>query len=147
VYWEHNWRILPDLVGNALRAIASASPGVLVHCSAGRDRTGMITALLLGNAGVPPAVVADDYAQSVRAMAGIPAHTPTHDRQSVWTPSEVESWVAQSTPLVRAVAHDAESTLARLGLTKSERATLRELLTSGENPRFATRGSRPEGHL
>ena len=67
-YWRHNWRILPDLVRNALVAISEASPGVLVHCSAGRDRTGMISAVLLGNAGVPAGRVARDYAASVRAV-------------------------------------------------------------------------------
>jgi len=129
-YWEHNWRILPDLVRGALQAIARAEFGVLVHCSAGRDRTGMITALLLGNAGVPPEVVADDYAQSVRAMAGVPAHTPTYDRQSVWTSADVDTWIAETTPLVRAVARDAKSTLARLGLAESERVRLSDVLTS-----------------
>jgi len=129
-YWEHNWRILPELVRATFVAIADAEPGVLVHCSAGRDRTGMISALLLGNAGVPPEVVADDYAQSVRAMAGVSAHTPTHDRQSEWTPADVDLWVAQTTPLVRVVARDAVRTLTRLGLTASRRAALRNMLTT-----------------
>ena len=145
-YWEHNWRILPHLVHGALQAIASAESGVLVHCSAGRDRTGMITALLLGNAGVPPEVVADDYAESVRAMAGVSAHTPTHDRQSGWTAVDVDTWVAQTRPLVRTVARDAESTLARLGMRESERARLSDVLTSGTSPHSVTRGNGPAAH-
>lgn len=44
--------------------------GVLVHCAAGKDRTGLIVALLLGALGVAPEVVAEDYgltAESLRA--------------------------------------------------------------------------------
>ena len=38
--------------------------GVVVHCFAGKDRTGIIAALLLGVAGVPDEIVAADYAAS-----------------------------------------------------------------------------------
>ena len=94
-YWPHNWRILPELVLNALVVISEATPGVLVHCSAGRDRTGMICALLLGNAGVPAEIVADDYATSVRTMAGIAHHAPTHDRQATWNGQQVSGWLGR----------------------------------------------------
>jgi protein-tyrosine phosphatase len=36
--------------------------GVLFHCHAGKDRTGLISALLLGVAGAAPEVIAADYA-------------------------------------------------------------------------------------
>jgi protein-tyrosine phosphatase len=55
----------PDAIAEAVRAIATAQPGgVLIHCHNGKDRTGMITALLLRLAGVPGAEVAADYAES-----------------------------------------------------------------------------------
>ncbi len=95
-YWRHNWRILPDLVLGALRAIADAPSGVLVHCSAGRDRTGMISTLLLANAGVPPTAVAEDHAASVRAMAGTGTHAPG-DRQATWDADQVTEWLATVT--------------------------------------------------
>jgi protein-tyrosine phosphatase len=46
-----------------LRALAQpgALPG-LVHCTAGKDRTGIVVALLLALAGVDHATIADDYA-------------------------------------------------------------------------------------
>ncbi len=48
-----------------MHAIACAPEGtVLVHCMAGRDRTGMVVALLLDLAGVSRAVIAEDYALS-----------------------------------------------------------------------------------
>ena len=44
-------------------AVADARPGgVLIHCYAGKDRTGMSVALLLSLAGVSDEDIADDYA-------------------------------------------------------------------------------------
>ncbi len=55
----------PKLVASTMRAIADAPPGgVLIHCHAGKDRTGMVAALLLGLAGVPDDVIIEDYALS-----------------------------------------------------------------------------------
>jgi protein tyrosine/serine phosphatase len=52
-------------VAGIMRAIAQApAGGVLVHCTAGKDRTGIIVALLLTLAGVPAETVAEDYAVS-----------------------------------------------------------------------------------
>jgi protein tyrosine/serine phosphatase len=49
----------------AIAAVADAREGgVLIHCAAGKDRTGLISALLLRLAGVPEAEIAEDYAES-----------------------------------------------------------------------------------
>jgi SAM-dependent methyltransferase len=54
----------------AFRAIAEAPPGgVLVHCHSGRDRTGVLVALVLTVAGVGPEVVAEDYARTEQSPA------------------------------------------------------------------------------
>lgn len=127
-YWPHNLRILPDLVRRTLETIASAKPGILVHCSAGRDRTGMITALLLANAGVAPELIADDYEESVRAMAGAQSNSPTLDRQSSWGPTEVATWLAETRPLVVAFAWGINEHLERVGLHHPDRDNLRSLL-------------------
>jgi protein-tyrosine phosphatase len=42
----------------------------LVHCTAGKDRTGLIVALLLRLAGVPSATIAEDYALSSTYLQG-----------------------------------------------------------------------------
>src|SRR5947199_7491646 len=48
-----------------LGAIAAAPPGVLLfHCVAGKDRTGLIAALLLALADAEPGAIAADYAMS-----------------------------------------------------------------------------------
>jgi protein-tyrosine phosphatase len=52
-----------------ISAIAAAPPGgVLYHCAAGRDRTGIVTLLLLALAGVEPDAIAADYELSIEAL-------------------------------------------------------------------------------
>jgi protein-tyrosine phosphatase len=54
----------PDSVLAALRIIAHTEGAAVVHCTAGKDRTGVVTALALADVGVErPAIVAD-YAAS-----------------------------------------------------------------------------------
>lgn len=127
-YWSHNLRILPGLVRQALKATAAARPGVLIHCSAGRDRTGIVAALLLANAGVAPEVVADDYAASVMQMAGARTHAPTDDRQATWGPSEADAWIATTRPIVIAFAAGIDQHLDHVGLHDDDRRRLRALL-------------------
>jgi protein-tyrosine phosphatase len=50
-------------------AIAEGSPTTLFHCYAGKDRTGIVAALLLGVAGVPDGVIADDYAETTAQIS------------------------------------------------------------------------------
>jgi len=53
-----------------VRALAGAAPGgVLIHCLAGKDRTGIAVALLLGLAGVSEADIAADYTLSMANLA------------------------------------------------------------------------------
>lgn len=49
-------------MADALRCIAEAERGVLFHCTAGKDRTGVLSAILLLHAGVPEETVIRDYA-------------------------------------------------------------------------------------
>lgn len=123
-------RILPHLVRATLEAIANATPGVLVHCRAGRDRTGLVRALLLANVGVAPEVIADDYTMSVRAMAGVASHQPIKDRQADWTPQAIDAWVETTHPLVLDFARRANTHLDTLQLALPTRQDLRTLLTT-----------------
>jgi protein-tyrosine phosphatase len=55
---------------HVLAVIANAAPGpLLFHCVAGKDRTGLVAALLLALADVEPAAIAADYAQSSGNLA------------------------------------------------------------------------------
>lgn len=52
----------PDLIASALAEIADAPDGpVLVHCHAGKDRTGLIVAVALDLVGVSRVAIAADY--------------------------------------------------------------------------------------
>ena len=48
----------------AARAIAAAEPAVVVHCAVGRDRTGLLVALLLRLCGLELETIAADHAES-----------------------------------------------------------------------------------
>jgi protein-tyrosine phosphatase len=62
-------------VGAAVKAVAHAPDGGLViHCVGGKDRTGLVSALLLSLAGVPVEEIAADYALSEERLR------PRHDK-------------------------------------------------------------------
>ena len=67
-YYGENLRRWPALIACAIAAVADApTGGVLIHCSAGRDRTGLIVALLLNLAEVEHSAILADYELGVRA--------------------------------------------------------------------------------
>jgi protein-tyrosine phosphatase len=56
-------------VAEVMAAIADAPEGaVLIHCAAGKDRTGLISALLLALVDVPAATIAEDYALTAECL-------------------------------------------------------------------------------
>ncbi|HVN60098.1 MAG TPA: tyrosine-protein phosphatase [Gaiellaceae bacterium] len=65
--------ILETFHGNFARAITAVARapegGVVVHCLVGRDRTGLVAALLLRLAGVEASAVAADWAESEANLA------------------------------------------------------------------------------
>jgi protein tyrosine/serine phosphatase len=66
-------------LGAVVEAIAEAPPGaVVVHCHGGRDRTGVVIALVLRLAGVADAAIAADYARTPGALPDTVANTLTH---------------------------------------------------------------------
>jgi protein tyrosine/serine phosphatase len=76
-YYPAALDFFPELIGFAMTTIAKAPPSILIHCSAGRDRTGLITALLLRLTDVTTDAIVDDYEAAVRrynqALAAQPA--------------------------------------------------------------------------
>lgn len=61
----------PDSIVAALRAIAEPEGATVVHCAAGKDRTGVVVALALALAEVPREVIAADYAHTQSQIAAI----------------------------------------------------------------------------
>jgi protein tyrosine/serine phosphatase len=58
-----------DSIIAALRLVAHADGATLVHCAAGKDRTGVVIAMALAEVGVEPAAIVDDYARSAERTA------------------------------------------------------------------------------
>ncbi len=71
----------PDSVVGSVRAIARADGAVLVHCAAGKDRTGVVVALALDAAGVDRGTIVGDYLASRERIDAIMARlvsSPTY---------------------------------------------------------------------
>jgi protein tyrosine/serine phosphatase len=75
-YWAMSYtRILRAYAPNfarALAAIADAEGAVVFHCAGGKDRTGLVAALLLRLAGAPIEAIAHDYSLTAERRAREP---------------------------------------------------------------------------
>jgi protein-tyrosine phosphatase len=74
-------------IGRALRIIAAAGAAPLViHCASGKDRTGLLAALVLSLLGVAEADIVADYALTGLATAGLIAdwHAAFPGRELLW---------------------------------------------------------------
>lgn len=61
----------PEEVTGALRSVATSEGAAIVHCAAGKDRTGVIVALALVVAGVEPDAIVADYMATADRMDAI----------------------------------------------------------------------------
>ncbi|MGW3039477.1 tyrosine-protein phosphatase [Kitasatospora sp. NPDC001159] len=72
----------PEAVTAAVEA--AARPGaVLLHCAAGKDRTGLLTALLLDLLGVPADLIVADYARTADVLPQIFANLAERHRTAL----------------------------------------------------------------
>ncbi|WP_255770554.1 tyrosine-protein phosphatase [Pseudarthrobacter sulfonivorans] len=68
-HYLHNVRLYPEKFVEVFRAVAGAAPGaVVIHCAAGRDRSGMVAAMIQDLAGHPDHAIADGYAKAARGI-------------------------------------------------------------------------------
>lgn len=59
-----------QVLGRVIREIAAAEGPVLVHCTAGKDRTGLVVALTLSALGIDRDIILADYAATAANLAG-----------------------------------------------------------------------------
>ena len=116
----------------AVFADADGLPG-LVHCTAGKDRTGVITALLLGLAGVPHETIIADYALTSTYlgegfMAGLKQRALergfTWEQYAPLTTCPPEN-MAQTLQHIDAAYGGVEPYLRHIGLSEAQLAGLR----------------------
>ena len=127
----------PDSVLAALRLIAHGDGATVAHCTAGKDRTGTVTALALAEAGVERAAIVADYAASAERYAAVMRrHAPAAfdgDRSRAAALRHVPRAVTMER-FLDALAEQAGgvgSWLEAHGWTETDRAALRRKLLAG----------------
>jgi len=116
----------------ALRVLAATGPGtVLFHCAVGRDRTGLVTLLLLSLAGVEPDAIADDYAASATALAPVYSLLGLSDQNAYVTALLTRHGTTTRQAILDLLdGFDAETYLRAAGVPPTELAALRGRLTA-----------------
>ena len=79
----------PAAFAGVFSAIAEADGGVVFHCFAGKDRTGLVAAMLLSLAGAAPEDIATDYGQTDLQLA-----------------EQYEVWISEAPPDKRELFRD-----------------------------------------
>jgi protein-tyrosine phosphatase len=126
-----------DNIASAITELAGdgAFPA-LVHCSAGKDRTGIVIALILAVLGVPDEVIVADYALSgiyldpelTPAIGQLQASTGLGDQLTSALLASPPELILAVLDRVRALAGSAEGYLRAHGLTDAAFASLRAAL-------------------
>lgn len=137
---EHYVQLLDrnaDLLAAAVAAVADApSGGAVVHCHAGKDRSGNVVALVLGVVGVPADAIAADYAAIDVRMAAHLAEQLDPVTDGTRRAQLAEEFSARPETMLAVIAHvedrygGAESYLRRGGLTSAQVDRLRSRLVA-----------------
>jgi protein-tyrosine phosphatase len=138
---EEIYRYVIDECGDRIAAAVAPLCGAdavpaLVHCSAGKDRTGIVIALVLGVLGVPDEVIAADYALSggyldpsrTAVIGQLQASTGLHDELTSALLSSPPALILDVLARVRAAAGSAAGYLLQHGLPEAAIARLRSAL-------------------
>jgi protein-tyrosine phosphatase len=125
-----------DNVVGALRAITASSGTALVHCAAGKDRTGVVCALALEVAGVERDAVVTDYALTaeriddvVGKLAARPTYAQDMARRDVASHTPRADSMRRLLDLLDADHGGAAGWLAEHGFGPQEQDALRRRLT------------------
>jgi len=129
-------------IGSAIKSLAA--PGALpalVHCTAGKDRTGIVVAFTLAAIGVSDEIIAADYALSSLYLD--PQLTPAIGRISADTGLDeqvTQAMMASPPELIMKVldrardqAGSVEGYLAHHGVTQAELAALKKVLVTANH--------------
>ena len=123
-------------VANVLRIVAEDEHPVVIHCFAGKDRTGVIAALILSSLGVPDATISADYQLSEHALAPAIAWAEANDPEWAALMATLPPHVLRASPSSMPVFLDAlrarygsiDDYLVSAGLDRSHLELLRTRL-------------------
>ncbi|HEY2331336.1 MAG TPA: tyrosine-protein phosphatase, partial [Acidimicrobiales bacterium] len=123
-------------LARALTVLAEGDHPAVFHCAAGKDRTGVLAALLLLALGVPEDVVVDDYQLTELAVARQAEWLVRHEPESAAEMDRMPGWIRASRPYVmrafldglRADHGSPEGYLSDIGIDQAVITTLQERL-------------------
>lgn len=115
-----------DKVAAALLAVAGAPGGVIVHCSAGRDRTGLIVALGQRLAGWSDDAIVEGYAEAAAGINELHRTNP-HPTEKFMEGEVWDSWLGDRLLALREflAGLDPADVLTRAGLNSSDLERIR----------------------
>ncbi|MFF1881193.1 tyrosine-protein phosphatase [Pseudarthrobacter sp. NPDC058196] len=124
-HYAENARLFPEKLVGVFRAISHAAPkgNVLLHCAAGRDRSGMVAAMVQDLAGDTDEAIAEGYRRAARGInERYRTHGPPHSRERYLDAAELEPLLEQrGLTVVRYVRDlDTRRYLLANGLTSAE---------------------------
>ena len=88
-HYPANARLFPDRLAAVFKAVAAAPGGVVIHCSAGRDRSGMIAAMLQDLAGASDSEIVASYQAAMRSI--------NERHRTMWPPHPHERYLDEET--------------------------------------------------
>jgi protein-tyrosine phosphatase len=121
-------------LASAISAIAESETGILLHCVAGRDRTGIVVATLLSALGVPDDEIVADYAASDAELVSEYERFKTANPDRAGAVDEgvaKRGWVMEEVlTTLRLAFGGAAAYLRSAGVTEAELGAIREKLTA-----------------
>ncbi len=127
----------PDSIVAAIRTIARADGAVLVHCAAGKDRTGVVVALALEAAGANRDAIVDDYlltaeriVEVMERLMGSPTYRAELEGHDPYDHAPVAGTMERILAVVDAESGGAAAWLQGHGLGDADLAALRRRLAS-----------------
>ena len=135
-FYADNARLFPEKLVGVFRALAAGADrgDVILHCAAGRDRSGMVAAMVQDLAGDSDQDIAEGYRRAARGInERYRTHGPPHDRERYLDDAELapllERRGAAVVEFVRAL--DTRAYLRRHGLSAGELDAVLSLCGAG----------------
>ena len=129
----------PDSVVGSIRTIARADGAVLVHCAAGKDRTGVVVAIALDAVGVRREAIVEDYLATRQRIEAIMARLVRSDTYRAeleghdpWDHAPVSGTLERVLELIDERLGGSASWLRANGLGEDDLAALRRRLVPAQ---------------